>query len=67
MGCLPKVLGDTDAETKTGAVIEGLYLEGARWDHQEGRLAESQPRQLHDVMPRVSLIKNNNLKKILKI
>ncbi|XP_076039498.1 dynein axonemal heavy chain 7-like [Oratosquilla oratoria] len=39
----------------SGTYINGLYIEGARWDQKLGRLEEAQPRRLHEVMPPIWL------------
>ncbi len=36
---------------KEGAYIKGLFLEGARWDHEYGCLADSNPMELNCPMP----------------
>lgn len=48
-----------------GAYIQGLYLEGARWDRQERKLAESYPKVLVDLLPIVSLKQFNQIFKII--
>ncbi|KAF2360955.1 Dynein heavy chain AAA module D4 [Trinorchestia longiramus] len=50
------VLKETPTEHfVTGAVIDGLYLEGARWCAETGHLEEALPRKLHDAMPPIWL------------
>ncbi|KAL0481410.1 hypothetical protein AKO1_012707 [Acrasis kona] len=34
-----------------GVYVDGLYLEGARWDGQIGQLADQLPKRLYDKMP----------------
>jgi len=36
-----------------GAFIDGLFIEGCRWDEEQGVLAESHPKVLITKMPRV--------------
>ncbi|KAA0191408.1 hypothetical protein HAZT_HAZT007384 [Hyalella azteca] len=43
------------ADVSTGAVINGLFLEGARWCPELQRLEEALPRKLHDTLPPVWL------------
>eukprot|EP00842_Homolaphlyctis_polyrhiza_P000439 jgi/Hompol1/1396/HPOL_002693-RA len=38
-----------------GVYVRGFFLEGARWDRADGRLADQLPRQLTDSMPIVLL------------
>lgn len=38
-----------------GCYIEGLFLEGSRWDHQEEILTESRPKELYTDMPPIWL------------
>jgi dynein heavy chain len=56
----------TDVTTKTsveqitepadiGCYIHGCIMEGARWDKAEGQLAESNPNELHPVMPIIQI------------
>jgi len=37
-----------------GVYINGLFIEGACWDRKTKLIGESQPKQLHDLMPVVS-------------
>ena len=37
-----------------GVFVQGLFVEGARWDRKKKILAESTPKNLFDVMPTVS-------------
>lgn len=39
-----------------GALITGLFMDGARWDSDAGVIAESKPKILFDAMPVVSLL-----------
>jgi len=39
-----------------GAYMEGIYLEGARWDIQAGCLARQRPKQLIQLMPFIEVI-----------
>lgn len=34
-----------------GAYVDGLFVEGCRWDAAARRLAESRPQELHDALP----------------
>jgi hypothetical protein len=36
------------APAKEGAYIEGLYLEGARWDSDKNYIIDAEPMKLHD-------------------
>ena len=38
-----------------GAYINGIFMEGARWDGEESVIAESLPKQLYDSMPVIKL------------
>lgn len=38
---------------ETGALLSGMYLEGARWDHDEGALEEPDPMELVCPMPMI--------------
>jgi dynein heavy chain len=51
----PAKLGDKPAKPDSGAYVKGLYLEGARWDFTNGRLAESNPKVLFTPAPVVWL------------
>merc|ERR1712100_496493 len=39
-----------------GTYVEGIYLEGARWDVEQGCLARQNPKQLIQVLPFVQVI-----------
>ena len=47
---------DFNTPPRDGAYIHGLYMEGARWDMQQGSVAESKLKELTPMMP-VVLIK----------
>ena len=36
---------------KSGCYIHGLFLEGARWNHEKHELGESRPKELYTDMP----------------
>ena len=40
-----------DGQSKDGAFVHGLTLEGARWDEKTGALEESRPKELFCQMP----------------
>lgn len=48
-----------DGQSKDGAYVHGLTLEGARWDEKSGMLDESRPKELFCPMP-VSLQSSNH-------
>ena len=52
--CLPQE-GDYGTKPEDGAYIDGMYVEGARWDHQYGVLAESKPKVLYSEAPKMWL------------
>lgn len=50
-----------------GQNIHGLYIEGAKWNRQEGRLEDSEPKKLQLLMPviyvtavEIKVLKQNN-------
>ena len=45
-----------EAKPEDGAVVHGLFLEGARWDVTDHVLAESNPRELYITMPYIHLL-----------
>jgi len=46
---------DKSTEAPDGAYIYGLYLEGCRWDQEQGCLEESEPKVLYTKMPYIWL------------
>lgn len=40
-----------DSQSRDGAFVHGLTLEGARWDEKAGLLEESRPKELFCSMP----------------
>lgn len=42
--CMPADAHPEQAPAEGGAYVDGMFVEGARWDHQAGQLAESQPK-----------------------
>ena len=47
---------------ENGCYIHGLYVEGARWDHEQFELSESIPKELYTDMPVMWLIPMANRK-----
>ncbi|KAI9189908.1 hypothetical protein H9P43_001341 [Blastocladiella emersonii ATCC 22665] len=45
-----------EASPEDGVYIHGMFLEGARWDRDAGRLTESKPKILFDAMPIVHVV-----------
>nr|CEL77298.1 TPA: dynein-1-alpha heavy chain, flagellar inner arm I1 complex, putative [Toxoplasma gondii VEG] len=48
--------GQIPKKLEHGTYLRGLYLEGARWDIEEGRLARQNPKELTMEMPLIQLI-----------
>lgn len=51
---------DYNVAPKDGAYVNGLYLEGARWDADANNLAESTPKVLFTLMPHIWFKPANN-------
>lgn len=47
-------------DCRHGCYVQGLYLEGAAWDHEQGQLMKQAPRQVVDELPllQVSMVKD---------
>lgn len=49
---------------REGAMVHGIFMEGARWDTQQGIIMESRLKELHPMMPVINI--RVNLDKILE-
>ncbi|TMW61529.1 hypothetical protein Poli38472_012720 [Pythium oligandrum] len=45
-----------DEKAEDGAYVDGLFMEGARWDSENMCITESRPRELHVAMPIIHLL-----------
>lgn len=54
-GCDGGSCGAADSCDEEGAVVYGLFLEGARWDDATGALAEARPREMLCPLPPIQL------------
>uniref|UniRef100_A0A8C9ZPR8 Dynein axonemal heavy chain 1 n=1 Tax=Sander lucioperca TaxID=283035 RepID=A0A8C9ZPR8_SANLU len=57
-----KSVSEITEKPNTGCYIQGLFLEGARWDNQAGQLTDSRPKELYTEMALIWLIPNPNRK-----
>lgn len=61
---LPQIIVKSASELtekpNAGCYIQGLFLEGARWDHRAGQLSESRPKELHTEMSIIWLVPKPN-------
>lgn len=57
-------LGDLKHAPNDGCYINGLFLEGCRWNSDEMCLIESRPKELHTQMPIIWLIPEANRRKV---
>ncbi|KAM9311612.1 dynein axonemal heavy chain 3-like [Gastrophryne carolinensis] len=53
---------DIDSSPSDGTYINGLYMEGARWDRDRQMISESIPKVLYDTMPVIWLIPGEKTK-----
>ncbi|XP_068576471.1 dynein axonemal heavy chain 1 [Cebidichthys violaceus] len=57
-----KSASEITEKPNAGCYIQGLFLEGARWDYEAGQLSESRPMELYTEMPVIWLIPKPNRK-----
>lgn len=53
--CMPGHAADYSSPPEDGALIHGMFVEGARWDAEAGRLEESLPKVLFSAAPLMKL------------
>lgn len=47
-----------------GVYVNGIFIDGARWDRNRGVLAEQSPKVLIEAMPAMHLVVNNIIAKL---
>lgn len=52
---LPHDADDLPGEPENGAIVYGVFMQGARFDRAALNMAESRPGELFDVMPAIAL------------
>ncbi|XP_022600673.1 LOW QUALITY PROTEIN: dynein heavy chain 1, axonemal-like [Seriola dumerili] len=59
---IEKSVSEITEKPNAGCYIQGLFLEGARWDNGAGQLTESRPKELYTEMAVIWLIPMSNRK-----
>merc|ERR1712196_753230 len=62
MGMMSEMGEELVAKAEEGCYVDGLFLEGARWERRKRSLVDPRPKELFSPMPVIHLVPEQNRK-----